>query len=102
MYGVGRVEVDLVLQDFLNHDRQLVGLVAAAHVHQRPAAGVEHDHALLDQRGQLEAAAHLVDDPLFLQFVEHYFPSLKYPANRSRSRDTVFSRSSFMISWSYS
>src|SRR4051812_12815875 len=52
------VEIDLVLEDLLDDDGHLV---PAAHIDQRPGAGVEHDHALLDQGGQLEAPAHLVD-----------------------------------------
>src|SRR5262245_11652625 len=64
-----RIQIDFVLQDFLNDDRHFI---AATHLDERPSAGVQRYHALLDQRRKLEAATHLVDDALFLQFIQHY------------------------------
>ena len=60
---VRHVEIDLVLQDFLDDDFQLV---VAADIDQRPGAGVERDEPLLDQRRELEPPADLVDDLLLL------------------------------------
>src|SRR5262245_57656826 len=64
------VEVDLVLEDLADDDRHLV-LVVAAYLDQRPGPRVQHDHALLDQRRELEAPPDLVDDLLFLQLIVH-------------------------------
>ena len=47
-----QVEVDLFLDDLLDHDRHPVD---AAHVDQGACALVQGDHPLLDQRGELEA-----------------------------------------------
>src|SRR5262249_3603010 len=37
-------------------------------------ATVQRLHALLNQRGQLKATAHLVDNGFFLQFIQHFSP----------------------------
>jgi hypothetical protein len=52
----------------LNHDLQLVVRIE---IHQRPAAAVERDEPLLDQRRQFEPTTNLVDDCLFTQFIDH-------------------------------
>src|SRR5262245_24443354 len=62
------VEVNLVLGDLLNHDRHLV---LRALIDQRPAARVELNQPLLNQRAELEPSADLVDDRLFFQGIEH-------------------------------
>ena len=59
---VRSVQVDLVLDDFLQHD---LHLVLRAGIHERPAAGVQLNEPLLDEGRQLKAAADLVDDSLF-------------------------------------
>src|SRR5262245_2751793 len=68
----GRIEVDLVLQDFLDHDLQLV---VTRDVDQRASASLQSLHSLLNQRGQLKATADLVDNGVFLQFIQHSGPS---------------------------
>src|SRR5207253_3557886 len=65
----GHVQVDLVLQDLLDHDGHVV---ATAHVHERPGPLIQGDHPLLNQGGELETPAHLVDDCFFLQIIEHF------------------------------
>jgi hypothetical protein len=64
----GHVQVDLVLQDLLDHDGHVV---ATAYVHKRPGPPNQGDHPLLNQGGELETTAHLVDDFFFLQIIEH-------------------------------
>jgi hypothetical protein len=62
------VEVNLVLQDFLDDDFHLV---VALEIHQRPGAGVDRGQPLLNQRRQLKPAADFVDDLFFFQRVDH-------------------------------
>src|SRR5947209_7759321 len=68
LVGALRLQVNFVLEDLLDDDGQLV---AALDLDQRPGPGVQRHHALLDQRGQLEPAAHLVDNRFFFQVVVH-------------------------------
>src|SRR5262249_20954006 len=67
----GQIKVDLVLQDFLDHDRQLV---ATPDLDQRASATVQRLHSLLNQCRQLKATTHLVDNGFFLQFIQHFSP----------------------------
>src|SRR5262249_26804038 len=67
----GQIEVDLVLQDFLDHDRQLV---ITTDLDQRASAFLQSLQSLLNQRGQLKATTHLVDNGFFLQFIQHFCP----------------------------
>ena len=49
-------------------------LVAASNFDQRSGARVQGNHPFLNQGRELEAAAHLVDNRLFFQFVKHGSP----------------------------
>jgi len=62
------VEEDFVLLDLLNHD---LHFVIAVDVNERPAAGVEGDETLLNEGGEFEPAANLVDDFFFAEVVDH-------------------------------
>src|SRR5439155_9417119 len=75
-----QVQIDLVLQDFLHDDRHPVPTLD---FYERFGPRVQCDHSLLNQGRQLEAAAHLVHDPLFFQFIEHRLSS---ETDRRRSR----------------
>src|SRR3954469_21834439 len=65
---VRHIEVDFVLKDFLNNDLELV---VGADVNERTGTRVEGDEPFLDQRGELEPAAHFVDDSFFFQSFDH-------------------------------
>ena len=60
--------IDFVLHDLLDDNRHLVHPPS---VDQRTRPLVQRDHPLLDQGGQLEPAADLVDDVFFFEFFEH-------------------------------
>src|SRR5262245_28844622 len=68
LHQAAGIQEDLVLQNLLNDDGQLI---AALDIDERPGACVQSDHALLNQRRELETPTHLVDDLLFLQFFVH-------------------------------
>src|SRR6188474_2866749 len=69
----GEVEHDLVLEDFLEHDLEVV---LEGGFHQGTAAALQLQEALLDQGRQLEASAHLVHDLFFFELFEHETPSI--------------------------
>ena len=62
------IKEDFVLLDLLDHD---LHLVVAVDVDKRTAAGVEGDKPLLNERGEFEPAANLVDDFFFAEVVDH-------------------------------
>src|SRR4051794_36537827 len=64
------VDRDLVLEDFLDDDLE-VGHVAGA-LDERAGAVHQLEHALLDQRRQLEPPANLVHDFVALQCFDHW------------------------------
>src|SRR6516225_1201969 len=64
----GYVQVDLVLQDLPDHGGHPV---PTAYAHKRPGPPIQGDHPLLNQGGELETPAYLVDDCFFLQIIEH-------------------------------
>ncbi len=67
--GLGEIRSNLILHNLLNDDLQ-VG--AAFTLDQRPGAIDEQLlEPFLDQRGQLEAAAHLVDDLIAFERFNH-------------------------------
>src|SRR4051794_7013465 len=62
------IQENLVLHDLVDDDLQTV---VTFRIHKRAAAVLQLHHALLDQRGKLEAAAHFVHDGFFSQLVDH-------------------------------
>jgi hypothetical protein len=61
-------QIDLVLQDFLDHH---LHLVVRIEVDQRSATSVELNQAFLNQGRQFESATDLVHDGFFFELFEH-------------------------------
>src|SRR5262249_55454541 len=87
----GHVQVDLVLQDLLDHGGHVV---PTAYAHKRPGPPIQGNHPLLNQGGELETPAYLVDDCFFLKIFDHlnFFQTTVAPSARPVEWILTFAR----------